>query len=98
MALSGFTAEDLAASAKGTMHFDWTHGAIAAAPDVPVPPVLNRFRQWTADAEIAKGNVTLKENEVWQGARKSAVDASISFGDPPRMTFAAPKRAQAAKR
>jgi hypothetical protein len=98
--LSGFTDKDLAASVKGTLHFDWRHGAIAARPDtsltkVAVPPALNRFDRWTADAEIADGTVTLKQNEVDEGARKHAVDGALTLGESPRVSFAAPKETQA---
>ena len=30
--LSGFTSTDLAASAKGTLHFEWRHGVVASVP------------------------------------------------------------------
>ncbi|MFZ0743881.1 MAG: AsmA family protein [Terracidiphilus sp.] len=88
--LSGFTDKDLAASAKGVLHFDWQRGSFAKAPGSPVPAALARFSHWTADAEIAKDAVTLNQNQVQQGRHKSAVEASISFGDPPRVTFTAP--------
>ena len=94
--LSGFTDKDLAASAKGTVHFEWLRGTVAGTEDDSVPPALARFRRWTADAAIANGAVTLQENRVQQGIRKSAVEASIAFGDPPKVTFAGSKPAQAA--
>jgi hypothetical protein len=98
--LSGFTDKDLGASVKGTLHFDWRHGAMAAQQDsslttVVVPAALAHFDRWTADAEIADGTVTLKQNEVEQGARKHAVDATLSLGTPPKVSFAAPKETQA---
>ena len=84
--LVGFTDRDLAASARGSLHFDWRHGAIEAS-DVETPPALARFDRWTADAEIANGSITLRENQVHHGTRKTAIDASATFGDPPRVTF-----------
>jgi uncharacterized protein involved in outer membrane biogenesis len=109
--LSGFTDKDLTGSAKGTLHFEWRHGAInaqgsgqmrvlsarsAALPATAlVPPALARFDRWTADAEIADGAVTLKQNEVRQGVRKRAVEATVTFGDPPKVAFTAPKETQA---
>jgi hypothetical protein len=97
--LSGFTDKDLGASVKGTLHFEWRHGGMAAQPDSgltggAIPPTLSRFDRWTADAEIADGTVTLKQNEVEQGARKHAVDATLTLGDPPKVSFAAAKEAQ----
>jgi hypothetical protein len=98
--LSGFTAKDLATSAKGTLQFEWRHGAVAAEDGSSsmtgaVPEALARFDRWTADAAIADGTATLKENEVQQGSRKRAIDAALTFGDPPKVSFAAPKEAQA---
>jgi len=98
--LSGFTDKDLAASVTGTLHFDWRHGGIspqkeAASTSVAVPPVLTRFDRWTADAEIADGAVTLKQNEIEQGERKHSVDGALTLGDPPSVSFAAPQAAQA---
>ena len=98
VALSGFTDKDLAASAKGTLHFDWLRGAIVANPDAPAPSALARFSHWSADAEIAKNAITLKQNQVQQGAHKSAIDATITFGNPPKISFGAPKLAQTATR
>jgi len=96
--LSGFTDQDLAASAKGSLHFDWRHGAITDAGDAEAPPALARFDRWTADAEIANGGVTLTENQIQRGGRKSAVEASAAFGDPPRVSFGAAENVRAAKR
>jgi hypothetical protein len=105
--LSGFTDKDLTGSAKGTLHFEWRHGAVGAqagaqrgATDAllstaSVPPVLARFDRWTADAEIANGATTLKQNEVRQGFRKRTVEATLTFGDPPKVAFTAPKEVQA---
>jgi hypothetical protein len=98
--LSGFTDKDFAASVKGTLHFDWRHGALAVRPDtslmpVAVPTALTRFDRWTADAEIADGTVTLRQNEVDQGARKHSVDGTLTLAEPPRVRFATPKETQA---
>jgi hypothetical protein len=91
--LTGFTASDLAASAKGTLHFDWQHGAVAAASSF-IPPAMARFDRWTADAEIANGAITLKENQVKRGVRATPVQAAVTLADPPRVTFPAAKPAR----
>jgi hypothetical protein len=111
--LSGYTDKDLAASAKGVLHFDWRHGTVsspggaqaggqendraassAALPAaVAVPLALARFDRWTAEAGIANGTITLQQNQVQRGFRKQAVEAAVSLGDPPKVTFAAPKAA-----
>lgn len=93
--LAGYEAKDLAASAKGAIHFTWRKGSVAertASPD-SAPPFLARFDQWTADAEIAGGAVTLKKNQVQQGRRTSPVTASITFADPPTVVFGPAKAA-----
>jgi hypothetical protein len=87
IALSGFTGKDLAASVKGAMHFDWRRGSIASGPG-SVPSPLARFDHWTGDAEIANGAVTVKQSEAQQGARKYAVEATVTLATSPRMTFA----------
>ncbi|HTA31415.1 MAG TPA: hypothetical protein VK731_13065, partial [Candidatus Cybelea sp.] len=98
--LSGFTGKDLASSAKGTLHFDWRRGAIAARQNASLPmagvaPALARFDRWTADAAIADGKITLKQNEVQEGSQKRAVEGTLAFGTPPKVSLAAPHEAQA---
>ena len=94
--LAGFTDKDLATSAKGTLHFDWRRGSIADNGEVETPPALVKFDRWTAEAEIANGAITLKENHVLHGSRKLAVEGSATFGDPPRVTFGESPDARAA--
>jgi hypothetical protein len=96
--LAGFTDKDLGASAKGTLHFEWRHGAFAKDPAIPIPAALARFDHWTADAVIANGAITLQQNQAQQGAHKTAIKAAITFGDPPKVSFAASKSVQTAKR
>ena len=92
--LSGFTDKDLASSAKGTMHFDWERGlmkpASGPAGSGAIPEELARFDRWTADADVAKGAITLKKNQVQQGARKGSVEGSLTFGTPPKVSFVTP--------
>jgi hypothetical protein len=92
--ISGYTSGDLAASAKGNLHFEWRHGSIRATSG-SLPPALARFDRWTADAEIANGALTLKENQVKSGARATPVQAAVPFDDPPRISFPAAKPDQA---
>ena len=86
--LSGLTDKDLAASAKGALHFNWRYGAMngsAASPTIPL--TLHRFDRWTGDAEIANGALALKENQATQGGRRRAVEATVTFGNPPKVVF-----------
>jgi hypothetical protein len=93
--LSGFTAEDLGSSASGTLHFDWRHGSVSEANEVEFPPVLSRFDRWTADAEIANGAITLKQNQVQRGVHKLAVAGAAVFGDPPKVSFGSSEEVRA---
>ncbi|MGO9318783.1 MAG: AsmA family protein [Terracidiphilus sp.] len=87
--LMGYTDADLAASAKGALHFDWRQGAVTAASG-NVPPALARFDRWTADAEIADGALTLKENQVKRGVHTTPVQAAVTLANPPEVVFPAP--------
>lgn len=95
--LTGYTAKDLAASAHGALHFECRRGAIGNQPSEsakagPVPAALGRFDTWTADAAIANGALTLDQNRISTGAHKQSVAATVTFGDPPKVSFAAPKQ------
>jgi uncharacterized protein involved in outer membrane biogenesis len=88
--LAGFTADDLAASAKGTLHFDWRHGTVTATSGF-VPQPLARFDRWTADAEIMNGALALGANQVQHGSRFVPVQAAVPFARPLKAVFDAPK-------
>jgi hypothetical protein len=91
--LSGYAEKDLAASAKGSMHFVWRRGGMAAAfGSGAVPPALARFERWTADAVIANGAITLKQNQVQQGAGKREVEGAVTLGASSKATFTVPKQ------
>ncbi len=98
--LSGYTGDDLSASAKGKLHFEFRRGTIAVAKPATagasskpplIPDALTRFDRWTADATIANGNIQLGQNQIISGSRKRSVEATITFGDPPKLTFPATK-------
>ncbi|HTW81629.1 MAG TPA: AsmA family protein [Terracidiphilus sp.] len=101
--LEGYTANDLAASAKGALHFDWTHGALNEKASVgktrpeTLPVSLKRFDRWSGDATIASGAVTLDENQVLLGSHKGSVEGKVTFADPPEVQLAAAKLKIAAK-
>jgi hypothetical protein len=99
--LAGLTDKELTSSAKGKLHFDWQQGSIpgdAGASAAPLPSALARFNHWTADADIANRAITLKQNQVKTGSRRSVVEAAVTLGDPLKVTFAAPRSAAISKR
>jgi hypothetical protein len=97
--LAGYTENDLAASAKGALHFECRQGSVsntktpsaAAIKPAPIPTALAHFDRWTADASIADQAIDIGANQVISGSRKSSVDAAIKFGNPPQVSFPAPK-------
>jgi hypothetical protein len=98
--LSGYTDADLAASAKGSLHMEARSGAIAASAQAPTkPPVkpnpslqaLAHFDRFTADASITGGAIQLGPDQVVSAGHKRSVAATITFGDPPTVSFAPPK-------
>ena len=93
--LAGFTDSDFAASAKGSLHFDWRHGSVADSADPDAPSILAKFDRWTADADISNGTITLKQSQVQRGTRKIAIDGSATFGNPPHVTLGQSQEAQA---
>ena len=100
--LSGYSANELAASAKGDLHFEWRNGAMGNQPSAaskadPVPAALGRFDRFTADASIASGAITLGQNQVISEARKKSVEATVTFGDPPIVTFSMTKETRTEK-
>jgi hypothetical protein len=84
--LAGYTGDDLASSAKGTLHFDWSHGSVTGAA---APQALSHFDRWSGDAAIAGGKIALGPNEAVLGSRKSTVDGSVTLEEKPKLTFAA---------
>jgi len=99
--LSGYTDEDLGASAKGTIHFDWQRGSAGGGTGSAVPPALARFDRWSGDVTIAGGGMAIAENQVKRGAKKSRVEAAVTFGSPAEVRFGAaakPLPASSAKR
>jgi hypothetical protein len=94
--LAGFTAADLASSAKGDLHFEWKRGTVAAASGLgPIPPALARFDLWKGDAEIADGTLTLKDTRIKRGSHAEPVQATVTLAEKPKIAFPAVKTAQA---
>lgn len=96
--LAGYTAKDFARSAHGSLHFECRRGAItepSQSTKQAVPAALGRFDQWSADATIANGGITLGQNSVTASGHTEPVEATVRFGEPPSVRFM--PSAQAAK-
>ena len=91
--VTGYTGDELASSAKGALHLDWKHGAVSGVAGT-TPSALVHFTNWTADAEIGGGKLTLKQNEAVEGGRKTAVEGSVTLSIPAKASFVAPKDAR----
>jgi len=97
--LGGYAGKDLASSARGTLHFEWKHGGLSGGSGTAAaPPQLARFDQWTGDAAIANGTITLGANQVQQGGRKHAAQGAVMLKQPARFVFVQPETKPAAKK
>jgi hypothetical protein len=78
--MSGFDEQDLARSATGTLHWNWTKGGLAAETPLPVAaqPFLH-FDQWSADAAIADSTVTITHSLLARGKEAIPLSGTISF-------------------
>jgi hypothetical protein len=92
--LTGFTGDDLASSAKGTLHFEWRRGTMQRGTGMQDDSAA-RFGRWSGTAEIAGGKIALTENQMLVGGRTRKVEGSVQLEVPAKFTFAAPKDKQA---
>ncbi|MGD0893390.1 MAG: AsmA family protein [Terracidiphilus sp.] len=86
--LSGFTDKALTSSAAGTVHLAWRHGVMSVPATAGHDSAgTTRFERWTAEAAIANGAITLKKNELQEGAKKRELEGSVTLADPPKVRF-----------
>jgi AsmA family/AsmA-like C-terminal region len=81
--LSGYSADNLAQSARGTFHWDWTQGALGLAP-----AALTHFDHWSADGAIKNTQLVLDHSQVTRGPLKEPVSGTISFDRKLNLTVA----------
>ena len=96
--LAGFSDRELAASAKGKLHFEWRHGTLGPDSGSQIPRALIHFDRLVADATIANNGATIRQAQIALGARKADLDATVTFANPPSVGFDEPNAAQSAKR
>jgi hypothetical protein len=78
--MSGFDAQDLARSATGTVHWNWTKGGLPAENPLPVAaqPFVH-FDQWSADAAIADSTINITHSLLARGQEAIPLSGTISF-------------------
>lgn len=74
IATSGYSGEELARSAQGTFHWDWTQGTLGEAP-----AALTHFDHWSASGSMKDAALVLDQSQVMRGATKEDVSGTISF-------------------
>lgn len=74
--LTGYTEDELASSAKGTFHWDWTHGSLSTEAAAE----LARFDRWQAEGAVAEKLLTLAHSRLTRGKMSLPVTGAISFG------------------
>ncbi len=78
--MSGFDAQDLARSATGALHWNWTKGGLAAETPLPVAAQsFAHFDQWSADAAIADSTITITHSLLARGKEAIPLSGTISF-------------------
>jgi len=82
--LSGRRMADLAASATGTVLFDWQRGAGLTVGNTAAP----QFDDWSGTAAIAGGTVELGENLLRLKRKALVLAGTISFSGPVKLAVA----------
>lgn len=82
--MSGYSDKDLSSSAKGSISFTWSHGAVIAPA---MPPALAHFDRWTGVVAITDDGLKLGANQLVRSGRKSSVHAAATFGLPATVEF-----------
>lgn len=86
--MSGFSSKDLAASANGTLQFDWSKGGIESPG---APPVLAGFDRFSGDVAIDNGTLTVREGKLKRGTKTSNVHVAVAMAVPHKVTYSAAK-------
>ena len=88
LAMSGTTASALSGSAKGTLHWSWTGGALPQLTSTP----LRRFDRWTGNGKVAKGAITITSSEVTSNSSIASVTGTIGSDRSLELKVAAPPK------
>jgi hypothetical protein len=96
--LAGFSDRELAASAKGKLHFEWRHGTLDPDSGSQIPRTMTHFDRLVANATIANNGATIRQGQIALGSRKADLDVTVTFANPPSVSFDEPNATQSAKR
>ncbi len=86
LAMSGATSPSLSSSAKGTLHWDWTNGALPQLTSTP----FHRFDRWSGNGKVAKGEITLTSSEITGSNITATVTGTIERDRSLDLKIAAP--------
>jgi uncharacterized protein involved in outer membrane biogenesis len=88
LAMSGTNASALSGSAKRTLHWSWTGGALPQLTSTP----LRRFDRWTGSGKVAKGAITITSSEVTSNSTAATVTGTIGRDRSLDLKVAAPPK------
>jgi hypothetical protein len=78
--MSGFTARELAASATGTVHWNWMKGSLGLQNTLTVAAQpLFRFDSWSGDARLADSVIRIDHSLLERGAEGIPISGTISL-------------------
>lgn len=75
LAMTGYSAAQLASSAQGAFHIDWNKGALS----VGKPSPLAHFDRWSADGAVSGRKISLQHSVLVNGGKSIPVTGSIGF-------------------
>jgi AsmA family/AsmA-like C-terminal region len=86
--LAGYGRDQLASSAHGTFHWDWSKGSLPLSASSP----LARFDRWTATGTLADGTLALEHSVLTHGAQTMPLTGTVTFDRAFELKSAPPAR------
>lgn len=77
--MAGLTAQDLARSATGTLHWDWKNGSLALAKPPEPKQALAPFSDWHGDGAIGNSAIKTSQSLMVRGSHTLPVSGTLSF-------------------
>ena len=78
--MSGFAPSELAQSASGNLHWDWTRGSLVTGNPLPAAaePLLH-FDDWSGDAAIDNATIKIRQSLLARGREVIPLSGTVSF-------------------